>query len=284
MCTSQHESVIPSGIDAPVVKAHLKFLADVDTPLVYVPSKGGGDETEHVGNFRTCEVDVHDARRTLPSTDLDREGFMLLTHDSAVVDFYDDRQLERTYHAEVRALLTALTGARRVEVFDDTRRSSSQSTQQDRGIREPASIVHNDYTAASGLRRLEDWIADQHEARGLQESRFAIINLWRSIGGTVHDHPLVLCDASTVRSGDLVGMERRGADRVGELQVVLHDSGQRWYYYPRMVENEVLVFKTFDTATDGRARFTPHSSFRDPTAPAGAPPRESIETRCLVFF
>ena len=27
-----------------------------------------------------------------------------------------------------------------------------------------------------------------------------------------------------------------------------------------------------------------HSSFADPDAPADAPPRESIETRCLVFF
>ena len=48
--------------------------------------------------------------------------------------------------------------------------------------------------------------------------------------------------------------------------------------------NEALLFKTFDSETDGRARFTVHSSFADPGAPVDAPPRESIETRCLLFF
>ncbi len=48
--------------------------------------------------------------------------------------------------------------------------------------------------------------------------------------------------------------------------------------------NEALLFKTIDSETDGRARFTVHSSFADPAAPADAPPRESIETRCLLFF
>ncbi len=48
--------------------------------------------------------------------------------------------------------------------------------------------------------------------------------------------------------------------------------------------DEALLIKTFDSETDGRARFTIHSSFEDPDAPADAAPRESIETRCLLFF
>ena len=48
--------------------------------------------------------------------------------------------------------------------------------------------------------------------------------------------------------------------------------------------DEALLFKTFDSETDGRARFTIHTSFEDPNAPADAAPRESIETRCLVFY
>jgi hypothetical protein len=51
-----------------------------------------------------------------------------------------------------------------------------------------------------------------------------------------------------------------------------------------MQMNEALLFKTIDSETDGRTRFTIHSSFELPDAPADAPPRESIETRCLVFF
>jgi hypothetical protein len=267
------------------LRASLKFLADLDAPLVYVPSKGGGDETEHLGNYRTHEVTVQDGRSELPKPDLDREGFVLVHHESEVDDFYDDRALNETYHGELIDLLKSLTGAVRVEVFDDTRRSSSVSKQRRHGARDPASIVHNDYTHDSGPRRLADHFkGDPEEARRLSEGRFAIINAWRPIGPPVVDHPLVFCDARTIREGDLVPVERRGEDRTGELQVLLHHPEQRWYYYPEMSRDEVLLFKTYDSSTDGRTRFTPHSSCKDPRAPDDAPARESLETRCLVFF
>ena len=44
-----------------------------------------------------------------------------------------------------------------------------------------------------------------------------------------------------------------------------------------------LLLKCFDSNTDGRARFAPHTAFVDPTTPPDAPPRESIELRTLVF-
>ncbi len=267
------------------VTANLKFLANLDEPLVYVPSKGGGDQTDHVGNFTMREVSVHDGRIDMPSSSLEVEGFQLVSQETAIEDFYDAAQVTSTYHEEVKALLMQTTGATRVEVFDDTLRTSSIEQQRAKNIREPADIVHNDYTASSGIRRMQDYFADDvGEAEKLLQRRFAIVNVWRSIAGPVVDHPLVLCDATTVRPEDLVSVERRAEDRIGELQVVLHHREQRWYYFPQMQMDEALIFKTFDSETDGRARFTVHSSFADPGAPAGAPPRESIETRCLLFF
>jgi hypothetical protein len=268
-----------------MIKANLKFLANLDEPLVYIPSTGGGDETAHVGNFTMQEVSIHDGRAEKPSSRLDVEGFKLVSQRTAVDDFYDDVQVESTYRDEVKALLMKMTGAARVEVFDDTRRSASLERQREKSIREPADIVHNDYTARSGVKRLRDHFADNlNEAEELLQRRFAIVNVWRSIAGPVFNHALVLCDATTVSRKDLVSVERRARDRTGELQVALHDPGQRWYYFPEMQMDEALLFKTFDSATDGRTRFTIHSSFEDPDAPVGAPPRESIETRCLVFF
>ena len=267
------------------VKANLKFLANVDGPLVYIPSRGGGDETDHVGNFTLQEVNIHDGRRDKQSSNLDVEGFRLVSQQTAVDNFYDDVQIESIYHEEVKALLIEMTGATRIEIFDDTRRSASIERQREMNTREPADIVHNDYTARSGVKRLRDHFADNPgEAEKLLQRRFTIVNVWRSIAGPIHNHPLVICDASTVQAEDLVSVERRAEDRVGELQVALHNSGQRWYYYPEMQMDEALLLKTFDSETDGRTRFTIHSSFEDPDAPLDAPPRESLETRCLVFF
>ncbi len=266
-------------------KAKLKFLANLDEPLVYIPSKGGGDETNHVGNFTMREVSVHDGRKDMPSSSLDVEGFQLVSQKTAVDDFYDDEQVNGMYHDEVKALLMEATGAVRIEIFDDTRRTSSLERQREKNIREPADIVHNDYTAASGIKRMQDYFADSPgEADELLQRRFTIVNVWRSIGGPVVDHPLVLCDSTTVRPEDLVSVERRAEERIGELQVALYNPEHRWYYFPELQMDEALLFKTFDSETDGRTRFTLHSSFADPGAPDDAPPRESIETRCLLFF
>jgi len=267
------------------IKAKLKFLANLDEPLVYIPSKGGGDETDHVGNFTMREVSIHDGRCDKSDSSLDIEGFQLVSQTTSVNDFYDDEQVGQTYHEEVKAWLAQLLGAARVDIFDDTKRSSSVDQQKSKNIREPAEIVHNDYTAASGVRRLRDFHADDpDEAEKLLKRRFAIVNVWRSIAGTVYNHALAMCDSTTVRSEDLIAVERRGEDRIGELQVALHHSGQRWYYYPEMQRDEALLIKTFDSETDGRSRFTLHSPFVDSDAPLDAPPRESIETRCFVYF
>ncbi len=266
-------------------KACLKFLANLDEPLVYIPSKGGGDETEHVGNFTLQEVTIHNGRHEKQSCSLDVEGFRLVSQETEVEDFFDDAQVQSTYHDEVKALLLENLGAARIEIFDDTRRSTSLERRREKKIREAADIVHNDYTARSGVKRLRDHFADDpDEVETLLRRRFAIVNVWRSISGPVLNHALVLCDAATVRPEDMVSVERRAEERIGEIQVALFNPGQRWYYFPEMQVDEALLFKTFDSETDGRTRFTIHSSFEDPDAAVDALPRESIETRCLVFF
>ena len=51
-----------------------------------------------------------------------------------------------------------------------------------------------------------------------------------------------------------------------------------------MTPDEVLLIKGWDSLTDGRARFTPHSAFDLPDTPTDAPARESIEVRTLVVI
>ena len=85
---------------------------------------------------------------------LDREGFALARHDSAVNDFEDDEQLADIYDAEAKALIMSLTGARRVEVFDHTRRAASDRLRRSKVMREPSAVIHNDYTQWSAEKRL----------------------------------------------------------------------------------------------------------------------------------
>lgn len=266
------------------VEANLKYLASREAPVHYVASQGGGDTSLHQGHYVMQSVAIADGRNREQGFSLDREGFLLTQAATDVMDFYDKDQIVSTYEPEVKGLIRGATGANRVEVFDHTLRTASTDLQRARSIREPASIVHNDYTARSAPIRLKDHFADRpEEAEDLLKRRFAIVNLWRSIGGTVQSAPLALCDASSVAPEDLISVQREAKDRIGEIQQAVYSPTHRWFTFPQMTMAEALLIKTYDSDAE-RARFTIHTAFEDPAAPPDAPPRESIETRCFAFF
>ena len=114
--------------------------------------------------------------------------------------------------------------------------------------------------------------------------RFAIINVWRSIGPPVETAPLAFTDARSTKADHLVATDLVYSDRVGEIFRAAYDPDQRWHYFSSMTRDEALLLKVYDSAEDGRARWTAHSAFSNPAAPAGAQPRQSIELRALVSF
>ena len=270
--------------DTASVEATLKFvLAENDKPVLYA-SKGGGDTTAHSALYEDKEVAVINGRLAATPADLEQEGFALRPHETQVQDFYDAGEVERVYDREVEDLVKAATGARKVVVFDHTLRADTQDKQAERGIREPAWFVHNDYTKDSAPKRVRDLLPAE-EAEALLEGRFAIINVWRPIAKPVESSPLALCDARSVAPDDLVLSERRSPDgRVGEILLARFNPAHRWVYFPEMTRDETLLIKTYDSAQVASGRSTIHAAFEDPTTPADAPPRESIETRTFAFF
>ena len=213
---------------------------------------------------------------------LDANGFVLVEHRTAVRDFFDAEELKRVYYPEVVALIQRVAGASRVVVFDHTLRSGSEGEREAKLIREPVLSAHNDYTEWSGPQRVRDLMGE--EAERLLQRRFAIIQVWRAIAEPIRSNPLAMADARSVAPEDLLVAERRYPHRVGQTYRLKYSPRHRWFYFPEMRRDEAIVFKVYDSATDGRARFTPHTSFDDPTSPPGAPPRQSIEARALAFF
>ena len=233
------------------------------------------------GQYVAHTVPIADARLADETLSLDRQGFLLTQHASAVQDFYDPSEVESRYHPEVEALVKRATGAARVIVFDTTVRSGRLAQVQG-PIKEPAWRLHNDYTEKSGPQRVRDLLPD--EADDLLQRRFAVVNVWRPIIGPLLSAPLALCDARTIDAADFVATDLKYPNRTGEIYSVAFNPKQRWFYFPRMRRDEAVLIKCYDSAQDGRARFTAHGAFDDPTTPAGAPPRESIEARTLAFF
>ncbi len=264
------------------VTAQLSYTLNDGTRPVSGSIVPGGPLVQETGTPDVHAVTIRDGREMRDGFSLDTNGFVFVDHETAVTDFFDPVQLRDVYKPEVVALVKAQTGARRVEVFDHTLRSGDEDERTARQIREPVSLVHNDYTAWSGPQRVRDLFPD--EAETLLAGRVAVVQVWRPIAADVVRSPLAICDAASLAADDLIETERRHADRVGEIYRVAYNPAHRWSYFPRMTRNEALVFKCYDSLDDGRARYTAHGSFEDPATPADAPPRESIEVRTLAFW
>lgn len=266
------------------ITATLSYLVPGVARPIYIASRGGADAAMDIGaEFEQRALALRDGRAATPAPSLDREGFCLLAHVAPVDDFYDLEPGRDNYESSIRALVLAATGGVDALVFDHTLRSDSRAVRGQRTTREPAAVIHNDYTDASAEQRLRDLLPVAEAERRLR-NRYAIVNVWRSIAGPALNSPLALCDAATLAPADLVASERRAAERIGELELVTYNPAHRWFYYPGITRDEALLIKTFDSATDGRARRAVHTAFDNPAAPADAPPRESIESRLLVFF
>jgi hypothetical protein len=234
------------------------------------------------GQYEDRAVPVRNGRPVAPELSLDRHGFVIARHDTKVADLSDEAQVTSVYYPEMEQLVKDVTGADRVLVFDHTIRSVPLASQGRKGIREPVKRVHNDYTVKSGPQRVRDLLPD--EAEELLKRRFAVINVWRPLRRPVETSPLALCDARSIAPADFIATDLVYPDRVGETYAVAYNPDHRWYYFPRQQRDEAVLIKCYDSKDDGRARFTAHSAFEDPTAPADAPPRESIEIRTLAFF
>ena len=269
--------------DLPHVEAELNYLAAMtERPRNYTYEPPAGVPRSNASH-EAHRVPVLSARPIVGEVSLDREGFALLHHASAVADFYDEDEVRAVYYPEAERVIAEATGASKVFVFDHTVRRRLPGV-DDRAVgapRQPVPRVHVDHTAKSGPQRVRDFFGD--EAAALLRGRVQVINLWRPIRGPLQDAPLAVCDAGTVVPDDLVPSDLVYRDRVGETYGVRFNPAHRWYYVPDMQPDEALLLKCYDSATDGRARFAPHTAFEDPTAPADKLPRESIEIRTLVF-
>ena len=265
------------------VEAVLNYTIDTGVKPINETMGPGDMSRRRTGTIDAHRMTIRNGRKLDEQPKLEIHGFELVDHDTRMKDFFDAEELKSVYYPECEELVKQRSGAYRVVIFDHTLRSGDQATREEKLIREPVMTVHNDYTEWSGPQRVRD-LLPADEAEELLKHRFAIIQVWRAIRKPIESNPLAIANARDLAAADLIAAERRYPNRVGETYPVAYNPGHRWYYFPKMRRDEALVFKVYDSDTGGRARFTAHTSFEDPTSPPGAGPRESIEIRTLAFF
>lgn len=211
---------------------------------------------------------------------LDVQGFAVAHIPTAFTEWFDSAAVLRDYYPECLAAACAATGAARGVIFDHNVRSGSKSRDGywSTYIAQPTRGVHNDYVDRSAPIRAAELLG------ATPTGRYAYVNLWRPISEPLRDSPLAVCDGRTLRPEDASLTELRYPDRSGWIHRFTYHPGHRWTYFPEMLHDEVLFLKCWDSALDGRTRFSAHSAFDDPTTPPDAPPRESIEARALLLW
>ena len=225
------------------------------------------------------------------------------------------------YYAEIETLLREQlpTKPSRIVIFDHTIRRRTPDA-----LRTPVQQVHVDQTSGAAAARVRRHVLDPEDAERLLRGRYQIVNVWRPIGHAASDMPLGVVDWRSTTPADFVpvdllyplaqeresadgdrnvgGRERRadkstwhsteGYEVRGETLGVLANPAHRFYYAPDMRPDEVLFLKCYDSFGQGElphgrpglAVGSPHTAFVDPKTPPDAPPRQSIEVRCLVFY
>ncbi|MBS1239438.1 MAG: hypothetical protein H6R45_144 [Proteobacteria bacterium] len=145
------------------------------------------------------EMDITDARGM--ATSLDREGFVLVEHESALADLTDMAAVATTHAAEIEELLLRVTGADHVAMYSrGILRFSERMGENDKHDNShPARFAHVDmsHSAAKTARA-------QTAPEGKTIIRSAQYNVWRVLSDPPQDVPLALCAFPSIGEGDLL--------------------------------------------------------------------------------
>jgi len=271
------------------VTASIRFVNDSWKTTPGIPRIDSGDERRANTTFR--DVPILNARPLQERGELDLEtnGFILMSHKTAVEDFTNPEEIKTTYFTEMSALIESVTGADAVIPFNYLVRTEDRVNNWANAYARYVHLDYNETSAVELMRNLaaknghcEDPVVDDYSYHSPLEGlprHLAMYNCWQPIVQEVQRNPLTLIDAQSLEDDDLVDYIIQGA--VGALPV--RREGQRMYYFPRMQRDELILFKQADTRP-GHARCCPHTSFDDPNSPENALGRRSIETRFVAVF
>jgi hypothetical protein len=251
------------------------------------PRYYANDHSRDVLALEEHTIQVEDARCRIVAPSLEREGFALVAHTSAVKDFRDAAEVARIHPQEIVRLVAELSGADRVVVgspgvlrFSEKSADSGQLNNS-----RPARFIHIDISDPTARA-----FAERSRPTDVSKPlcRFAHYNVWRVLSPPPQDVPLAVCDARSVSQEDLLE-----ADAVFDVPgkpewsfeglVVRYNPQHRWSYFSDMTRDEALVFKTNDSDSS-QPHHVPHTAFNDPTCPDGVPPRASIEMRAVAYW
>jgi hypothetical protein len=260
----------------------------------------------NTGLYQPHRVTIRNARPERAGFTLDGNGFTLADHKSRVRDFFDKAEVDAVYPGEVVEIVKQLTGADFVAPLGWMARTSGDIAPQPKaaagythqgGLQPPAGEAHVDMLP-DRAERMAAAIYAKAAPGGKPYRRFIASSVWRAFSAPPQDWPLAVCDGSSVapdegtantmvvvdalpdREAMLAPMANE--DQLPAAAIFCFSPRHRWWYFPDMNRDEILMLKFHDSDRTTAWR-TPHTAFHDPSDPA-AKIRESIEFRSIAYF
>jgi hypothetical protein len=272
------------------VTGELFYLDPAATVLRRFTAPGASVNTS---NYLAYQLPIRDGRPVRDQFTLDRNGFELARHVSAVTDFTDKSEVDQVYPGEVAEFVRTRTGADKVAPLGWVLRRSADPAGC--ASQPQAALVHCDFSVTGAVPRA----ADAYAARfpdGPGYRRALLTSVWRVFTPPPQEWPLAVCDYESLRGDE--GLDNRlyfvdkvpddlyqemPADAPGTSGFeFLYRAEHQWWYFPGMTRDEVLFFK-FNDSDHERAWRVPHSAFHDVSGSA-TQPRHSIEFRTVAYF
>jgi len=247
--------------------------------------------------FEGHEVAIRDLRDAPGDVSIDRQGFMLASHESRaarqpqMLETNVTAQLglppiNQAYYDELLPLIYAISGAREVipQATGLTVRFSPRSERQ--SWAGAAGFVHLDVTETS-VRRFLDFSLKAAVRPIAPWSRVVLYQTWRTVCDPPQDNLLALCDRRSVPDSDVVFYDAIIGDKDTALESVearscRYGAGHRWWYASDMGPKDILVFVGYDSAAPGAVQ--PFHTGFDIPGHERATPRASLEARFFAFY
>ena len=251
-----------------------------------LPDDGESSCAERESRFVRRPIKVFNARERVPAPSLADNGFTLLRSRTGARDLYDKETVTRVFFPECAALVEQLTGCESTRILQIQYRNQARAEGMEYrnarlGRTDPYETKFHMDASAEAEFALDAIANGQH---------FRIYTLWRSadLENNIRMMPLALCDINSLNSEDMVYagyFARRNPPRKRYSYRLIHNVAQRWYYFPDMTPEEVLIHKQYDTLCEQlNLRGVPHGAVEDPASPVNFPSRETVEVRVLARF
>ncbi len=254
------------------------------------------------GDLESHAETLYDGRAALPSLEFATTGFTLQRNQVKHPSWTDPNWINGSHREDIRQLAIQFSHCDEAIVYPGIIRGPKTLVAHDDHL--PIQVAHSDFTddfrpmVLNPTRPYAQFLSPLLAAAGSSYTRLnaakriLVLQFWRNTGAINPDLPLAIADASSIPYGAL--HRETVAQYGGEpiefetfmLKPPASPNAYRWYHFPKMQQDEVLIFRTYDSQLEeaGQPYWTPHCAFQNTDPDARLRPRHSLEMRALCLF